>query len=240
MPANFEVVFVASGRYWPILLASEGPRPGRVVTNLRMFVGLWANGQTRPRSISAPVPTKAVDLRKRRRFIVSTSLAQCCLGEYAWDLGRELHELASRAKQGIGASSAIAGKGRFFVTFVLRKANRIFFPTTSFTCLRRSPGHDRPPGGKAVKLARAPQSNALDRLAFHFRHGLQLAFVVEARHFAHHRREHLVVVRRRIQEGVRRIGGHSLRMIGPRVVEPEGRIADGLQPQGGKQEERSM
>src|ERR1035437_435411 len=138
MPANFEVVFVASGRYWPILLAPEGPRPGRVVTNLRMFVGLWANGQTRPRSISAPVPTKAVDLRKRRRFMVSTSLAQCCFGEYAWDLGRELHELTSRAKQGIGALSAIAGKGRFFVTFVLRKANRIFFPTTSFTCLRRS------------------------------------------------------------------------------------------------------
>src|ERR1035441_8056274 len=132
MPANFEVVFVANGRYWPISLAPEGPKPGRVVTNFRMFVGLWANGQARPRSRSAPVPAKAVDLRKRRRFILFTSWAQSCCAEHAWDGGRELHELTSRAKRGTGVLSAITEEGGFFVTFVLRKANRMFFPTTSF------------------------------------------------------------------------------------------------------------
>src|SRR6266568_1231625 len=109
MPAKFDVVFVASGMYWPKLLAPEGPTPGRVVTNLRMFVGLWANGHARPRSISAPVPAKAVDLRKRRLFIISISWAQSCCGMHAWDPGRGLHELTSRAERGTGTLSAMAG-----------------------------------------------------------------------------------------------------------------------------------
>src|ERR1039458_7020673 len=143
MPAKFEVVFVANGRYWPILLAPEGPRPGRVVTNLRMFVGLWANGQARPRSRSAPVPAKAVDLRKRRRFIVSTSLTQSCCGELAGNPGRELHELTSRTKRGIGALSAIAGKSGFFVPFVVRKVNKYVLSNNllmhkKISCTRRA------------------------------------------------------------------------------------------------------
>ncbi len=40
-------VLVANGRYCPILLAPAGPTPGRVVTNFRMLVGLWANGYAR-------------------------------------------------------------------------------------------------------------------------------------------------------------------------------------------------
>src|SRR2546430_11961365 len=30
-----------------MLLAPEGPKPGRVVMNFRIFLGLWANAQTR-------------------------------------------------------------------------------------------------------------------------------------------------------------------------------------------------
>src|SRR5579884_4293890 len=67
-PANEALVFVASGMYCPILLAPDGPRPGSVVTNFLMFVGLWAKAHARgliPMRAAAP----ALAFKNCRLFI---------------------------------------------------------------------------------------------------------------------------------------------------------------------------
>jgi hypothetical protein len=65
-----------------------------------------------------------------------------------WELAGEFHELTSRAKRGTGSLLEIAGNRGFFVTFVLRNANEIFFPTSSYSHVS-SVGHTGPRHGEA-------------------------------------------------------------------------------------------
>src|SRR6266699_1302200 len=60
-----------------MLLAPEGPKPGRVVMNFRIFVGLWANAQTRSvqraRYKAAPAPAVAANFMKCRLLCMGNS-----------------------------------------------------------------------------------------------------------------------------------------------------------------------
>src|SRR5437868_6291713 len=68
--------------YWPISFFAVGPRPGRDTTNLRMLLGLWANGHAFPRSAKVLAPARVAVLTKSRRFMMDFLLLRLLANNY--------------------------------------------------------------------------------------------------------------------------------------------------------------
>ena len=107
------------------------------------------------------------------------------------------------------------------------------------------------PGSKVKRVIIHPAHTVASAAAFthsveamretlHFCHSLQFSFEIQAGNVAHHRTEKLVVLRCGVKKGIRLIGHHSLRMIGPRVVQPERGIADRLHSNRSKKKTRRV
>jgi len=146
------VCLVASGIYWPISFAPEGPTPGRLTANLRILLGLWEKAKARAppngRARATPVPARAPIFRKLRLFVIFSSVCRSRLFRTRWPAG----DIARFS----GRNTDSAPHQRHEPEHIAVNSN-VPIPRKSATChsAGRSRGHERAVCGLASTRKRA-------------------------------------------------------------------------------------